>query len=282
MAERTIENRFNLLQTTFCKIPEYIFVKDRDLRYIAATDSFAVAMGRVHGQDLLGKTDREILNDQQAVDQFEALDLQILRTGEDVTDLREEFYSKDAEIMYRSTSKFLIRDENGEPAAILGKVLDITKEVIAEHRYNQEIQTLFDMSDSDCYSAVIDLNEWKMVDSRINPAYSENMPVMTDLDAVISSSLSCADKNMEEASKFYSHFSFDYFSEQYRKGKDYFTLKYFHRLWNGSSLWMDCLSGDGIDTQCISALPAAAGSAADTAFSVGSFLWHGITPPSVL
>ena len=238
MANDNLDLKYALLQNTFCQMPESVFVKNRKLQYVAASDVFARSFGYSCAQDILGKTDRELMQDEQIAGKLEQVDQEIFASGKDRIDSREELYNKDAKIIYRSTSKYIVRDEQGCPVAILGRVQDITKEVIAEHRYNQEVQTLFEMSRNDCYAAVIDLNEWKIVEGRTNPVYGEHLSSASDPDIVLQKTLSCGAEKMDDARTFYSNFSFEYFSKLYRKGRDYFSFRYFHELWNGTNLWM--------------------------------------------
>lgn len=227
-----------LLQEGFRQAPDCVFVKNLDLQYVAASNFYAEVMGYSDGEELLGKTDRELFSDLEMAEHFESVDRKIIATGENLMNFQEECHEADSGIFYRSTTKVLLKNRQGEPIGVFGKVIDVTKEVIAEHRYKQEVEELFILGDRDCYCCLIDMNEEKLIRGKMNPFYGEKPPKTESARELIDRVLRCTEDSISEIDEFYSGFSYDYFRKLYRLGRDYFAFKYHHTLWNGNQLWM--------------------------------------------
>src|SRR5258708_7023047 len=56
-AERTLTEERNLLRTLIDTLPDYVYIKDADCRFVNANLRTALGMGAATPQDLIGKTD---------------------------------------------------------------------------------------------------------------------------------------------------------------------------------------------------------------------------------
>ena len=228
-----------LIQNAFRCMPEAVFIMNTDLVYIAASQQYAELRGFPDAESILGKTDLEVLRDPVRAANYQETDRLLLATGDNLLDSRQELSDHGNRILYRSVSKYVIRDAQGNPSGILGKVVDVTKEMIAEHRYSQEIKNFFQMAEEDGYRALIDLSAWSIMEQKVNPALMQNMPPLSqDLDVVLGNLRYGVMSGDQDARDFYGRFSLHYFTKLYRMGRDYFSYKYFHQISKDLSLWM--------------------------------------------
>lgn len=108
-----------LLLASFAKLMEnsrsMIFVKDANLRYVAASKNYIEAMGR---EDIIGKTNAELFG---GTPKLNALgeEQEIMASGVDLIDCNRE-YAHDGGVLHCLVSKHVIRDEKGEVIGLLG------------------------------------------------------------------------------------------------------------------------------------------------------------------
>ena len=98
---------FYLLKTT----PDYIFIKDKEHRFLYASDSVAKICGFEEGYELKGKTDFELFPEKFAKFYYTE-EKRVLERGKNLT-AREEPYLKNGKIAYVSTTKSPIFDDEG-------------------------------------------------------------------------------------------------------------------------------------------------------------------------
>ena len=105
--------------------PHFIFVKDRELRFMLVNEAVAEAYGTTV-EDLIGKTDADFNANAEEVEWFRRDDLEVMDT------LREKFIPEEVitdaqgRVRYLQTIKRPLLDENGEGKWLLGVATDIT------------------------------------------------------------------------------------------------------------------------------------------------------------
>ena len=73
----------NLLRTLFDNLPDYIYVKDTQCRFLAANAATARLMGAASPDDLLGQTDHDFYPRELAA-QYRDAEEQVLRSGQPI------------------------------------------------------------------------------------------------------------------------------------------------------------------------------------------------------
>ena len=133
---RTIESerdRANaLLQTFFESLPGAAFAKDREGRYLLGNPVFAQAVGQ-GDDDFTGKTDLELLADQEQARIIMANDRAIIQSGE-TRQLREALVLPNGQMSYWLPVKALFKDAQGQPQGLMGISLDVTERRKSEQR----------------------------------------------------------------------------------------------------------------------------------------------------
>ncbi len=133
---RTIESerdRANsLLHTFFDSLPGAAFAKDREGRYLLGNPIFAEAVG--HGPEFfIGKTDLEVLGDDEQARVIMANDQSIIAGGE-IRQLEESLLRPDGEPSFWLAVKAPFKDAQGQPQGLMGISLDVTEMRKAQQR----------------------------------------------------------------------------------------------------------------------------------------------------
>ncbi len=118
-ALRKSEGRYRALVEN---LPQMVFMKDMDSRYVSCNACFADGVGLEPGE-IEGKTDYDLFPHERA-EEYRAGDRKILESGE-TTDFEEMYPRRGEEVLVR-TVKTPVRDGEGNVIGILGIFWDIT------------------------------------------------------------------------------------------------------------------------------------------------------------
>ncbi|MGQ9622786.1 MAG: PAS domain S-box protein [Candidatus Caldatribacteriaceae bacterium] len=128
-------------------IPDLIYFKDRESRFVWASLSHARHLGLEHPEDLLGKTDFDFFSKPHAEEAF--FDEQrIMKTGEPIIGKIEQETWPDGRTNWVHTTKIPLRDEKGEIIGIVGISRDITELKEKEETLERERTFLRDILES--------------------------------------------------------------------------------------------------------------------------------------
>jgi|GEM_PF-130483 len=123
--ERSLEDARAELRQVIDLVPDLIFVKDRSGEYVLANETTADYYGRSVAE-VEGRTDRELLPDEDQARAFRADDLAVIHSGEPTYVPEEELTTADGETRILETTKIPYTAASGEPA-ILGYARDVTE-----------------------------------------------------------------------------------------------------------------------------------------------------------
>ncbi|HOT26917.1 MAG TPA: PAS domain-containing protein [Candidatus Ozemobacteraceae bacterium] len=128
LAEEALRQSEARYRTLLENIPQKIFMKDLDSRYIFINANLAGDLG-VRPEDVVGKTDEDLFSPELAA-KYRADDLRIIRTGQS-EELIEKYLLGGQETWIR-TIKSAIRDANGLVTGVCGIFSDVTERKRAE------------------------------------------------------------------------------------------------------------------------------------------------------
>ena len=120
-----------LLKTLMDNLPDRIYFKDRESRFIAVNRAMAALFGLKDPEDLLGKTDADLFAPEHAR-AARRDELEILRTGQALVNIEEKETWPDRHETWVSTSKLPLRDLKGNIIGTFGLSRDITEKKRAE------------------------------------------------------------------------------------------------------------------------------------------------------
>lgn len=124
-SRRRIEER-KLLLAAIGQAPDYLYVKDRESRFVAANSLVANFNGFTTPSDIHGKTDFDIAPQARANELF-AAEQEIITTGTPVLNHEEQITSEAGETRWYLTSKTAVRNIDGEVLGLAGVTRDITE-----------------------------------------------------------------------------------------------------------------------------------------------------------
>ena len=147
-AEEALRAERELLRTLVDNMPDYIYVKDAESRFLLANGGLARLVGAKSAGDLLGKTDFDYFPRELAAGFFSD-EQAIIRSGQPLVNQEEASMDAEGNPKWTSTSKVPLRDKDGQPIGIIGIGRDITERKRAEdalRESNQAMKALVDAS----------------------------------------------------------------------------------------------------------------------------------------
>ncbi len=123
-AELALENERNLIRTIIDQIPDSIYARDADNRFVLANKSVALRMGASTPDELIGKTDADFYPPDQAK-RLATAD-SVIYKGHSLINVEEEIKTRDGLRRVLLTSKVPFRDTEGKVTLLVGTGRDIT------------------------------------------------------------------------------------------------------------------------------------------------------------
>ena len=124
--ECALEKERNLLTTLMENLPQRIYFKDVDSRFIAVSRALAKWHGRKDPSQIIGLADRDLFSPEHAEIAL-ADEREIMRTGVPIVDYEEKETWPDKEDTWVSTTKMPLRDAQGKIIGTFGISRDITE-----------------------------------------------------------------------------------------------------------------------------------------------------------
>ncbi|WP_027389718.1 GAF domain-containing protein [Chrysiogenes arsenatis] len=124
--EETIFENRALLKQILDTIPQAVFWKDTQGKYLGCNEVFAREVGIAKSDDIVGKTDYDLPWPREEADAYRADDLAVMRTGKPRVHIIEPLQRADGRRLWIDTSKAPLCDQGGTPFALLGIYGDIT------------------------------------------------------------------------------------------------------------------------------------------------------------
>ena len=135
-AEDALRSEHDLLRALIDNMPDYIYVKDDESRFVVANRALAQFMGAKNPEDLLGKADFDYFPKELATAYYSD-ERAILQTGQPLVNQEERSVDAAGNAKWLSTSKVPLRNRQGETIGIIGIGRDITERRQAEEALRQ-------------------------------------------------------------------------------------------------------------------------------------------------
>jgi two-component system, sensor histidine kinase and response regulator len=129
--EEALSKERNLLRTLIDSVPDYIYIKDGECRFVLANTAHLEIMGATTLEQVLGKTDFDVFPPELAA-RYCADEQEVVRTGHPLVDREEPVLDHRGQQRWVSTTKVPWRDSSGEVVGIIGLSRDITTHKQAE------------------------------------------------------------------------------------------------------------------------------------------------------
>jgi PAS domain S-box-containing protein len=137
-AEQALQHENQLLQALMDNIPDRIYFKDRQSRFIRNNKAHLDAFGLTCQAEALGKTDFDFFPHDLAAERFQD-EREIFRSGKPLISKVEKVRINGEDPAWISSTKVPIKDKSGEVQAIVGVSRDITNVVLAEEKIRSSL-----------------------------------------------------------------------------------------------------------------------------------------------
>jgi PAS domain S-box-containing protein len=128
-----------LLRNLLQNIPDLIYFKDLQCRFIQVNPATAKHLGLKSPQEAIGKTDFDFFEQKEAKGYY-ADEQEIIQTGKPLVDNEESKSWPDGTVTWVSTTKMPLRNEKGDILGIFGIARDITARKLAEIEIQDSIR----------------------------------------------------------------------------------------------------------------------------------------------
>lgn len=217
---------------------DMMFIKDTNLIYVAASPRFARMVGKETVEEVVGKTDFEIFEDQTLARRYVSDDRKVLVSNNDLVDYIEPITDENGKARYGSTSKFILRDESGNHIGILGITRDITMDYLNRQQQQKELKYLFELPEDTYAVTYIDVDAWRIISQRRQNIENSTFQSCYTVESLVEAALdSIIDKECE-AVKFYRRFNPSYLHDIYESGRRRVSFKYSRTLSDGTKHWI--------------------------------------------
>ena len=125
-----IEERVSL-QSLIDVVPDNLWVKDAESRFVVANRATALRLGLASPQELIGKSDLQLCPWETAQKYLEDERI-VIETGRPLIDGDEYILSSDHEKLWVATTKAPLRNERSEVVGIIGVSRDVTRRRLAD------------------------------------------------------------------------------------------------------------------------------------------------------
>ena len=120
-----------MLQTLIDNLPDFIYAKDKESRFILNNITHTHLLGADSPQDLVGKSDFDFFPEEFAKKYYND-EQKIIATGHPLINEAERYVSKNGDICWVATTKVPIRDTHGDIIGLVGMSRDVTERILAE------------------------------------------------------------------------------------------------------------------------------------------------------
>jgi PAS domain S-box-containing protein len=125
-----------LLKALLEILPDFVYVKDLDGRYVMANPAMARLLGMAAGEEAIGKTDFDFYPTELAM-RYASDEQQLLATGKPIIGQEEPAVDFHGNWLIVSTSKLVLHDKKGDPIGIIGLAKDVTGQRTVERERDQ-------------------------------------------------------------------------------------------------------------------------------------------------
>lgn len=139
--EEQAEHHRAMLQQVIDSNPCVIFVKDRDGRFTLANRATASICG-LRVEDMIGRTDTEVLRDPAEARRFREQDLSVFESGREIVVDEESVTNRAGHVRVLQTIKRPLTDDAGRVTHVLGVATDITDRRRMERELEEQQQLL--------------------------------------------------------------------------------------------------------------------------------------------
>lgn len=170
--QHTLERERNTLRALLDSIPDSIYIRNQDGRYIVVNRALATLVGCDDPEQVTGKTPFDFFPEERAR-AFVAEDLKVMLGGEAVINRNSRVQDNTGDLRHFLTTKVPLRDREGQVFGIVGINRDVTEQELARQELRQterRMEEIVDNSPSPMYMKSLD-GRYLMINRRFEELF---------------------------------------------------------------------------------------------------------------
>ena len=139
-----LEQKHKELRTLIDSMPDYIYFKDAEARFVTANDILVKVMKAGSIENMVGKTDFDFYPPEVAQKYFDD-DMEVVRSGKPIIGKEEKGFDEAGNELYMSTTKIPLLKEDGKAFGLVGigrNITEVKKASINLQKQKDELQEL--------------------------------------------------------------------------------------------------------------------------------------------
>lgn len=137
-----LNNEKNLLRTLIDNMPDFIYIKDKESRFLTVNKRQMEVWHVKSLEQIIGKTDFDLAHTKEAAELYYSDERKIISTAKPLINKEEIGFDENDRERVISTTKVPFFNSNGDIAGIVGIGRDITKQKNAEKQLREQAQNL--------------------------------------------------------------------------------------------------------------------------------------------
>ena len=136
----TLREERNLLRTLIDSLPDLIYVKDAESRFIINNTAHLHTLGVTNQDEVIGKSDLDLFPKELAT-QYYADEQEMIRSGQSIINKEEIVVNQTThETRWVSVTKVPVQDDEGKTIALVGMNRDITERKQLQQQVQESLQ----------------------------------------------------------------------------------------------------------------------------------------------
>ncbi|MGI9594918.1 MAG: PAS domain-containing protein, partial [Acidimicrobiales bacterium] len=140
-ADEAVRASQQMLQMVMASIPQGVYWKDRDLRFLGCNQVFADVAGHDPAY-VVGRTDSELSWTTLDAGNYRNWDERVIESGKPRFEIHEPIHGADGEIRWLETNKVPLVDFRGDVVGLLGTFQDVTARLRAQQQLSEALSEL--------------------------------------------------------------------------------------------------------------------------------------------
>ena len=227
-----------ILEAILSITPDIIFVKDKELKYVAVSQSFVKYTGKTSNNEIIGKTDEEIYGESNVAKKYRQQDLEMLVSGKSEVNVVNLIPDEEGNSRFGFAKKHILYDEYGKSIGIFGMIRETSKKYLDKQSYEQELDFLLDTNRNTYCLTLIDVDNWEIIKERRRTVEGFKLPLFKNIDNFYDTAYDGVADSDSDAFNFYKNFSKKHIKEIFNHGRRDIVMEYRRILPNGKIRWV--------------------------------------------